>query len=66
MKDLVEHWRTGFDWRAAEARLNELPQFTTEIDGANVHFVHVRSPSPTRCRWSSRTAGPAGSSSSST
>jgi pimeloyl-ACP methyl ester carboxylesterase len=46
LKELAEYWRTSFDWRAAEARLNEFPQFTTEIDGANVHFIHVRSPEP--------------------
>jgi pimeloyl-ACP methyl ester carboxylesterase len=46
LEELAEYWRTGFDWRAAEARLNRLPQFTTEIDGANVHFAHVRSPEP--------------------
>ena len=45
-KKLAEYWRTGFDWRAAEARLNAFPQFTTEIDGQNVHFLHVRSPEP--------------------
>ncbi|WP_211304383.1 epoxide hydrolase family protein [Umezawaea tangerina] len=43
LKDLVEHWRTRYDWRAWEARLNEYPQFTTTIDGANIHFLHVRS-----------------------
>jgi epoxide hydrolase len=43
---VADHWRT-FDWRAAEARLNELPQFTTDIDGQTVHFLHVRSPEPT-------------------
>ena len=46
VKDLVEYWRTGFDWRAQEARLNAHPQFTTTIDGQNVHFLHVRSPEP--------------------
>ncbi|BFV55588.1 alpha/beta fold hydrolase [Kitasatospora sp. CMC57] len=46
LKDLAEYWRLGFDWRAIESRINELPQFTTEIDGANVHFLHVRSPEP--------------------
>jgi microsomal epoxide hydrolase len=46
LKDLAEYWRTGYDWRAAEARLNRFPQFITEIDGANVHFLHVRSPEP--------------------
>ena len=40
---LVRHWATDHDWRACEARLNALPQFTTEIDGADIHFVHVRS-----------------------
>jgi microsomal epoxide hydrolase len=46
LRELVEYWRTDYDWRAAEAALNEYPQFTTEIDGANVHFLHVRSPEP--------------------
>ncbi|MFL6140520.1 MAG: epoxide hydrolase family protein [Labedaea sp.] len=46
LKELAQYWRTEFDWRVMEARLNELPQFTTEIDGANIHFVHVRSPEP--------------------
>lgn len=46
LKDLVEYWRRGYDWRAAEAQLNEWPQFTTTIDGANVHFAHLRSPNP--------------------
>jgi len=44
LKGLADYWRTGFDWRAQEAKLNELPQFTTEIDGQNIHFIHVRSP----------------------
>ncbi|HEX6445006.1 MAG TPA: epoxide hydrolase [Streptosporangiales bacterium] len=46
VRELAEHWRTGYDWRAHEAELNEYPQFTTTIDGANVHFLHVRSPEP--------------------
>lgn len=46
LRDLVRHWRHTYDWRAAEARLNEWPQFMTTIDGANVHFAHVRSPEP--------------------
>src|SRR6201999_3839912 len=46
LAELAEYWRTEFDWRAAEARLNAYPQFTTEIDGATVHFLHVRSPEP--------------------
>ncbi|MFK0061134.1 epoxide hydrolase family protein [Streptomyces werraensis] len=46
LKELAHHWRTGYDWRAHEARLNELPHFLTEIDGQTVHFVHVRSARP--------------------
>jgi pimeloyl-ACP methyl ester carboxylesterase len=46
LRELVRYWRHSYDWRAAEARLNEWPQFTTTIDGANVHFAHVRSPEP--------------------
>ena len=43
LKDLAEYWRTGYDWRAQEARLNRYPQFTTEIDGQPIHFLHIRS-----------------------
>ncbi|HKW22007.1 MAG TPA: alpha/beta fold hydrolase [Ktedonobacterales bacterium] len=46
LKELVEQWRTGYDWRVYEARLNQYPQFTTEIDGAHIYFLHVRSPEP--------------------
>jgi epoxide hydrolase len=46
VRELVDHWRTGYDWRAHEARLNAHPQFTTTIDGQRVHFLHVRSPEP--------------------
>jgi pimeloyl-ACP methyl ester carboxylesterase len=46
LRELAEYWRTGYDWRAHEAKLNQLPHFTTEIDGQNVHFVHVRSANP--------------------
>jgi epoxide hydrolase len=46
LRELAEYWRTGFDWRAQEARLNQFPQFTTTLDGHNVHFLHVRSPEP--------------------
>jgi pimeloyl-ACP methyl ester carboxylesterase len=45
-QELAEYWRTGYDWREHEAELNELPHFTTEIDGQNIHFVHVRSAKP--------------------
>ncbi|MCW2538275.1 MAG: multidrug transporter, partial [Modestobacter sp.] len=41
---LARYWATEYDWRACEARLNALPQFTTEIDGVDFHFIHVRSP----------------------
>ncbi|HET6921015.1 MAG TPA: epoxide hydrolase [Jiangellaceae bacterium] len=46
LKGLVEYWCTSYDWRKEEAALNEYPQFTTEIDGQNIHFVHVQSPEP--------------------
>ncbi len=46
LQDLVEYWRTGYDWRVWEKRINAFPQFTTTIDGANVHFLHVRSANP--------------------
>ncbi|MQY08106.1 epoxide hydrolase family protein [Actinomadura macrotermitis] len=45
-RELAEYWRTGYDWRRHEAALNEHPQFSTEIDGQNIHFLHVRSPEP--------------------
>lgn len=44
LAEAVARWRDGFDWRAAEARMNEHPQFTTQIDGQTIHFVHVKSP----------------------
>jgi epoxide hydrolase len=46
LMDLAHYWADGYDWREQEARLNELPQFTTQIDGQNIHFLHVRSPEP--------------------
>jgi epoxide hydrolase len=46
VRRLAEHWRTSYDWRVWEARLNAYPQFTTEIDGQNIHFLHVRSAEP--------------------
>jgi epoxide hydrolase len=42
----AEYWRTSFDWRAQEAKINAVPQFTTTIDGQQVHFFHARSPEP--------------------
>jgi hypothetical protein len=47
LKELCDYWAKTYDWRATEARLNELPQFRTEIDGLGIHFVHVRSPHAT-------------------
>jgi len=46
VKELAEYWRTSYDWRAHEKRLNAFAQFTTTIDGQNIHFLHVRSPEP--------------------
>ena len=46
VRDLCGYWADRHDWRAAEARLNRIPQFTTGIDGLDVHFLHVRSPHP--------------------
>ncbi len=44
MRELARYWTTDYDWRKCEARLNALPQFMTEIDGLDIHFIHVRSP----------------------
>jgi len=46
LRGLAEYWRAGFDWRAQERRLNAYPQYTTEIDGQRIHFLHVKSPEP--------------------
>jgi pimeloyl-ACP methyl ester carboxylesterase len=46
LQELAEYWRSGYDWRAHEARLNEFPQFITSIDGLDIHFLHVRSADP--------------------
>jgi pimeloyl-ACP methyl ester carboxylesterase len=43
MEELARYWTSDYDWRKAEAKLNALPQFTTEIDGVEIHFIHVRS-----------------------
>jgi hypothetical protein len=43
LRNLARYWGTDYDWRRCEARLNALPQFTTEIDGVDIHFIHVRS-----------------------
>jgi len=46
LRPLVEYWGTNYDWRKAEAKLNALRQFTTNIDGLDIHFIHVRSKHP--------------------
>jgi epoxide hydrolase len=46
LKELAEYWRISYDWRSAEAELNKYPQFITEVDGVDVHFLHVRSADP--------------------
>jgi pimeloyl-ACP methyl ester carboxylesterase len=43
LQELARYWTTDYDWRKAEAKLNALPQFTTEIDGVEIHFIHVKS-----------------------
>jgi hypothetical protein len=43
MQKLARYWATDYDWRKCEARLNSLPQFMTEIDGLEIHFIHLRS-----------------------
>src|SRR6266511_1092628 len=44
LQELARYWVTDYDWRRCEARLNALPQFTTQIDGVDIHFIHVTSP----------------------
>jgi pimeloyl-ACP methyl ester carboxylesterase len=44
LQELIRYWGTDYDWRKCEARLKALPQFLTEIDGLDIHFIHVRSP----------------------
>ena len=46
IQDLARYWGSDYDWRKAEAKLNALPQFTTNIDGLDIHFIHVRSAHP--------------------
>jgi hypothetical protein len=43
LRALAHYWSTEYDWRKCEARLNALPQSTTEIDGVEIHFIHIRS-----------------------
>src|SRR5215208_988955 len=44
LRELARYWTTEYDWRKAETKLNALPQFTTQIDGVDIHFIHVKSP----------------------
>lgn len=46
VRELADYWENGFDWRAQEARINQFDQFTTEIDGQQIYFIHERSPRP--------------------
>lgn len=48
LKQVVEYWRTKYDWRAAEKKLNSYPQFKTQIEGLDVHFVHVKPTKPAK------------------
>src|SRR5687768_2671006 len=43
LADLVAHWKDGYDWRVWEEKLNRFPNFTTHIDGEDIHFLHIRS-----------------------
>jgi pimeloyl-ACP methyl ester carboxylesterase len=49
LRELAEYWRTEYDWRAVERRLNAYPQYVTEIDGTTVHFLHIVSKEPDAC-----------------
>ena len=69
LRELVEYWRTDYDWREHEGRLNRFPQFTTTIDDIEIHFMRSTSSisdrvTPTRCPCSCSTAGRAPSTSS--
>ena len=46
LQQLVQYWGSGYDWRMLETKLNARPQFTTNIDGVDIHFIHVRSRHP--------------------
>ena len=50
MQELARYWTNEYDWRQCEARLNALSQFKTEIDGLDIHFIHVESRHETPCR----------------
>ena len=63
LQELARYWATDYDWRKAEAKLNALPQFITEIDGLDIHFIHVRSKHKGALPVIIRTGGPVRSSS---
>ena len=63
IQELARYWAEDYDWRKCEAKLNALPQFMTEIDGLDIHFIHLARTMTKRCRSSLRTDGPARSSS---
>ena len=63
LQELARYWATDYDWRKAEAKLNALPQFITEIDGLDIHFIHVRSKHKGALPVIVRTGGPVRSSS---
>jgi len=46
LKELVNYWQHSYDWRAQEAKLNQFAQFRAEVDGQNIHFIHVRGKGP--------------------
>ena len=48
VRELAEYWQNSYDWRAQEAKINRFDQFTTEIDGQQIHFIHQRSSPPRR------------------
>ena len=59
MQELARYWASGYDWRKCEAKLNALPQFMTEIDGLDIHFIHVRSKHQNALPLTLLTDGPA-------
>ena len=59
IQELARYWATDYDWRRSEARLNALPQFKTEIDGQDIHFIHVKSRREDALPLIMTTAGPA-------
>ncbi|MGW4528842.1 epoxide hydrolase N-terminal domain-containing protein [Amycolatopsis sp. NPDC004378] len=63
-RSLIDYWEHDYDWRRFESELNHVPQFLTEIDGLDIHFIHVKSENPAPCHCCSHADGPARSSSS--